>query len=90
MTEKKNSLDPALRCRILRYLYTGNEVPKYYPGCWEAHNYFKIDKLTALNEALTNDPNNTEVINLIVKVGSKNEKFDYLIRKNIRVLLDII
>lgn len=69
MTEKKNSLDPALRCRILRYLYTGNEVPKYYPGCWEAHNYFKIDKLTALNEALTNDPNNTEVINLIVKVA---------------------
>lgn len=60
-------LDPKLRNRITRYLHTGNETPKYYPGCWTSH-YFEADKLKAIDEALGNGQNNVEVVDIILKV----------------------
>ncbi|XP_075987937.1 RNA-binding protein RO60-like isoform X2 [Anticarsia gemmatalis] len=62
-------LDPQLCNRITRFLHTGNEVPKYYPGCWSSHKYFEADKLTALNEALEGGVDNVEVVNIILKAG---------------------
>ncbi|OWR41314.1 RNA-binding protein RO60-like [Danaus plexippus] len=66
MTASSN-LDPQLRNQITRYLHTGNELPKYYPGCWTSHKYFEVDKLKAIEEALQTSPNNVEVVNLILK-----------------------
>lgn len=68
MTASSN-LDPQLRNQITRYLHTGNELPKYYPGCWTSHKYFEVDKLKAIEEALQTSPNNVEVVNLILKVS---------------------
>lgn len=67
MTET-TGLDPTLRNRLLRYIYTGNELPKYYPGCWSTNKYFEENKLTVLNEAFSYDSNNVEVVNIILKV----------------------
>lgn len=67
MTEPAN-LDPSLRNRLLRYIHTGNEVPKYYPGCWSSHNYFDAEKLPALNEALET-PHGLEVVKIILQAG---------------------
>lgn len=75
MTEP--SLDPKLRNRLLRYVHSGNEVPRYYPGCWSSHKYFEEDKLQAINEALAANPNNVEVVNVILKVS--NFIFSYLL-----------
>ncbi|KAG6465384.1 hypothetical protein O3G_MSEX015118, partial [Manduca sexta] len=68
MTEA-TPLDPMLVNRVLRYLHTGNEAPKYFPGCWSSHKYFEADKLPALNEVLANSPNNVEIVNIILKAG---------------------
>lgn len=61
-------VDASVEIRLKRYLHTGNEVPKYFPGCWTSHKYFEADKLTALNDALANEVKNTEVVNIILKV----------------------
>ncbi|KAL0895976.1 hypothetical protein ABMA27_011970 [Loxostege sticticalis] len=61
------TLDTNVRNRLTRYLHTGNEVPKYFPGCWTSHKYFEADRLTALNDALANGMNNVEVVNVILK-----------------------
>lgn len=60
------TLDPKLRNRITRYLHTGNEMPKYYTGCWTSH-YFGADKLGAIDEALVNGRNYLEVVDIILK-----------------------
>lgn len=62
-------LDPKLRNQLTRYIHTGREVPKYYPGCWFSHKYFKEDKLQALNVALENRANNVEVVEILLKVS---------------------
>ncbi|CAG4926085.1 unnamed protein product [Colias eurytheme] len=62
-----STLDPKLRNRLTRYLHTGNEIPRYYPGCWTTHKYYELDKLPALNEVFETDPNNVEVVNIILK-----------------------
>lgn len=54
----------------MRYLHTGVEVPKYYPGCWTSHKYFEEDKLKAVDEAFLKNKDDVEVVNLIVKVCS--------------------
>ncbi|XP_049885453.1 RNA-binding protein RO60-like [Pectinophora gossypiella] len=66
MTEPP-AVDRQLRNQLQRYLHTGNELPKYYPGCWTTHKYYEVDKLQALNLILANGVNNLEVINIIVK-----------------------
>lgn len=62
------TLDPKLYNRLTRFLHTGIEVPKYYPGCWTSHKYFDEDKLTVLNEIYATNPANVEVVNIILKV----------------------
>ncbi|XP_047543631.1 uncharacterized protein LOC125075857 [Vanessa atalanta] len=62
-----SSLDPKLRNRITRYLHTGNEIPKYYPGCWNSHKYFETHKLKAIDEALESGSNNVEVVDIILQ-----------------------
>ncbi|XP_023951144.2 RNA-binding protein RO60 [Bicyclus anynana] len=62
-----STLNPTIRKRVTRYLHTGNELPKYYPGCWETHKYFLPEKLTAIDAGLINEPNNLEIVNIIVK-----------------------
>lgn len=54
--------------KLTRYLHTGKEIPKYYPGCWISHKYFEADKLTAIDVALANKPDDVEIVNIIVKV----------------------
>lgn len=66
------TLDPQHLNRITRYIHTGMELPKYFPGCWTTHKYFEADKLKAIDEALQADKENVEIVNLIVKVGKKN------------------
>ncbi|CAK1599513.1 unnamed protein product [Parnassius mnemosyne] len=61
------ALDPKLRNRLTRFLHLGNEVPKYYPGCWTSHKYFEVDKLQAINEAFENGTDNVEVVNIILQ-----------------------
>ncbi|CAH4015880.1 unnamed protein product [Pieris brassicae] len=61
------TLDPKLRNRLLRYLHTGIEIPKYFPGCWTAHKYFEDFKPPVLQEVFLADKNNTEVVNIILK-----------------------
>ncbi|XP_041974520.1 60 kDa SS-A/Ro ribonucleoprotein-like [Aricia agestis] len=61
------ALDPSLKNRLTRYLHTGCEVPKYYPGCWMSHKYFEADKLKAIEEALQRGVNHNEIIDIIVK-----------------------
>ncbi|XP_045760359.1 60 kDa SS-A/Ro ribonucleoprotein-like [Maniola jurtina] len=53
--------------KLTRYLHTGKEIPKYYPGCWISHKYFEADKLTAIDVALANKPDDVEIVNIIVK-----------------------
>ncbi|CAG9783196.1 unnamed protein product [Diatraea saccharalis] len=67
MTEIVPIIDSGVRNRITRYLHTGNEVPKYFPGCWSSHKYFELDRLTALNEVLANGMKNVEVVHIILK-----------------------
>lgn len=62
-------LDPKLRNQLTRFVHTGREIPKYYPGCWLSHKYFEEDKLQALNEALQNRANNVEVVEVLLKVS---------------------
>lgn len=62
------TLDPSILNRLTRFLHLGNEVPKYFPGCWTSHKYFEIDKLQAINEAFEGGANNVEVVNVILKV----------------------
>ncbi|XP_050351461.1 RNA-binding protein RO60-like isoform X2 [Nymphalis io] len=62
-----STLDPKLRNLITRYLHTGNEVPKYYPGCWNSHKYFETDKLKAIDEVLGKEPKNVEVVKIILQ-----------------------
>lgn len=71
MTEPANVavLDPKLCNRLTRFLHTGNEVPKYYPGCWSSHKYFEAEKLTAINEAFDAGVNNTQVVDIILKAA---------------------
>ncbi|XP_011568981.3 RNA-binding protein RO60 isoform X2 [Plutella xylostella] len=61
------TLDPQHLNRITRYIHTGMELPKYFPGCWTTHKYFEADKLKAIDEALQADKENVEIVNLIVK-----------------------
>ncbi|CAH2100239.1 unnamed protein product [Euphydryas editha] len=58
-------LDTKLRNRITRFLHTGNEIPKYYPGCWQ--KYFENDHFKAIDELLDKEPKNHEVVDIIVK-----------------------
>ncbi|KAF9416728.1 hypothetical protein HW555_006041 [Spodoptera exigua] len=44
------TLEPELTNRLTRYLHTGNEFPRYYPGCWTTHKYFDEDKLPACQD----------------------------------------
>lgn len=60
-------LDPNIHNRLTRFLHTGNELPKYFPGCWSSHRYFGTDKLTAIDEAFVDNKNNIEVVNIILK-----------------------
>lgn len=62
-------LEFILRNRLLRYIHTGNEAPKYFPGCWSSHKYFELDKLLALNEVFAVDPNCVAVIDIIQKAA---------------------
>ncbi|KAJ0181001.1 hypothetical protein K1T71_003086 [Dendrolimus kikuchii] len=66
---EESALDPMIRNRLLRYIHTGNETPKYFPGCWSSHKYFDTDKLTALNEVFINGVNNIAVVEVILKAG---------------------
>ncbi|KAJ2946589.1 hypothetical protein O0L34_g12644 [Tuta absoluta] len=69
MTEPPSppTLDRQLRNQLERFLHTGNEVPKYYPGCWASHKYFTVDKLQTVNIALANGTCNLEVVETILK-----------------------
>ncbi|XP_073967505.1 RNA-binding protein RO60 [Choristoneura fumiferana] len=67
MTEPTAILDPKHRIQLMRFLHTGNEVPKYFPGCWAAHKYFEVDSLQTLDFALANSVNNVEVVEIILK-----------------------
>ncbi|XP_045452909.1 60 kDa SS-A/Ro ribonucleoprotein-like [Melitaea cinxia] len=58
-------LDKKLRNRITRFLYTGNELPIYYPGNWD--KYFNDTHVKAINELLERQPRNIEVVDLILK-----------------------
>lgn len=61
-------LEPELSNRLTRYLHTGNEVPKYFPGCWTTHKYFEDDKLPVIRQIMELHPGNVEVVNIILKV----------------------
>ncbi|XP_028173081.1 60 kDa SS-A/Ro ribonucleoprotein-like [Ostrinia furnacalis] len=61
------TLNTSVRNKITRFLHTGNEAPKYFPGCWSAQKYFEADRLTALNVALADGVNNVEVVSIILK-----------------------
>ncbi|XP_072935147.1 RNA-binding protein RO60 isoform X2 [Epargyreus clarus] len=62
-----SSLDPQLRNRLTRFIHTGNEIPKYFPGCWTAAKYFEIDSLQVITDALENRENHAEVIDIILQ-----------------------
>ncbi|XP_047037847.1 RNA-binding protein RO60-like [Helicoverpa zea] len=66
MTEPAR-LEPELRNRLTRYLHTGNESPRYYPGCWTTQKYFEEDKLPVINDIMALHQGNTEVVNIILK-----------------------
>lgn len=61
-------MSPKLSNRLKRFIHTGNELPKYYPGCWTSHKYFEPAKLPVIDEILDNDASNVEVINIILQV----------------------
>ncbi|CAH2243810.1 jg12722 [Pararge aegeria aegeria] len=67
MMTSTSTLNPSLRNRLTRYLHTGNELPKYYPGCWESHKYFVAERLTVIDMVLMSQPNEVEIANIIVK-----------------------
>lgn len=68
MTEPK--LDSKLRNRISRFIHTGIEIPKYYPGCWSTHKYFEADKFPAAQEIIQANPNSgLEVVKIIVQAA---------------------
>ena len=62
-------LEPELCNRLTRYLHTGNELPKYFPGCWTTHNYFTESKLPVMSQIMELHPGNVESIDIIVKVN---------------------
>lgn len=62
-------LDPKLHNQLTRFVHTGREIPKYYPGCWLSHKYFDEDKLPILNETLQNRANQVEVVEVLLKVS---------------------
>lgn len=62
-------LTPVLRNRLTRFLHLGKEEPKYYPGCWSSHDYFDGRNLKVIELALQNGSNNTEVVDIILKVS---------------------
>lgn len=68
MTEPR-ALDSNLHNRVTRYIHTGTEIPKYFPGCWNSHKYFEVDKLQALNEVIVKGEDMLEVVNIILKVN---------------------
>ncbi|CAH0699234.1 unnamed protein product [Spodoptera exigua] len=61
------TLEPELTNRLTRYLHTGNEFPRYYPGCWTTHKYFDEDKLPVLPQITEIHPGNTEAVDIILK-----------------------
>lgn len=61
-------LEPQLEKELCRYLHTGMEVPKYFPGCWDSHKYFEVEKLKAIDKAFEKNLNNVEIVNVICKV----------------------
>ncbi|CAB3255436.1 unnamed protein product [Arctia plantaginis] len=63
------AISPKLCNRLKRYLHTGNELPKYYPGCWTSHKYFEADRLPVIDEILRGGVSNVEVVNIIVQAG---------------------
>lgn len=62
------TLEPELTNRLTRFLHTGNEFPRYYPGCWTTHKYFEEDKLPVLPQIVEIHPGNTEAVEIILKV----------------------
>ncbi|KOB75744.1 putative ribonucleoprotein [Operophtera brumata] len=65
-------LDPKIRNLITRFIHVGKEKPKYYPGCWTAHEYFEPERLVALDKAFEESNENClEAINLLLKVGKE-------------------
>lgn len=61
-------IEPELSNRLTRYLHTGNELPRYYPGCWTTHKYFEEDKLPVIRQILEPHPGNVKVVAIILKV----------------------
>ncbi|XP_063547097.1 uncharacterized protein LOC134754692 [Cydia strobilella] len=61
------TLDLKLRNQLTRFLHTGNEVPKCFPGCWPKQKYFQAENLKTIDEALANGVNNLEVVDVILK-----------------------
>lgn len=54
---------------LLRFLYVGQETPKYFPGCWKSHKYYELDKLTALDKLFEANKDRKDVIDIILKVS---------------------
>ncbi|KAL4709813.1 hypothetical protein ACJJTC_001267 [Scirpophaga incertulas] len=67
MTPSK--LDPNVRKALTRFIHTGNQSPKYYPGCWTSHKYYELtqDRLVSLNNMFPNGLGDVEVVNIILK-----------------------
>lgn len=68
MTETTPLLDQRHRLQLMRFIHTGNELPKYFPGCWAAHKYFEVGSLQTIDFALADSVNNVEVVEIILKV----------------------
>ncbi|KAJ8734214.1 hypothetical protein PYW07_014765 [Mythimna separata] len=66
MTEPAK-LEPELSNRLIRYLHTGNELPRYFPGCWTTHKYFEENKLPVIAQIMELHVGNVEAIEIIVK-----------------------
>ncbi|XP_013167002.1 PREDICTED: 60 kDa SS-A/Ro ribonucleoprotein-like [Papilio xuthus] len=64
---ESTKLRSELRNQLTRFLHLGREEPKYYPGCWSSHDYYDVSKLKAIDYALANGSNNTEVVDIILK-----------------------
>lgn len=63
-------LDSKLRDRINRFIHTGIEIPKYYPGCWSTHKYFEAEKFPVGNEIIEGNANQgVEVVKIIIQVS---------------------
>lgn len=66
---------------LTRFLYTGKEVAKYYPGCWTTHKYFEEGSLQVVDRVLADNNVNTEIIDIILKAHAegKYSRFDTII-----------